>query len=48
MESVSKTYMILVKNEFGAWEDKSNAFISNELSDKSKIIYFIDIILIGI
>ncbi len=44
MESVSKTYMILVKNEFGAWEDKSNAFISNELSDKSKIIYDWEII----
>ena len=44
MESVSKTYKVLVKNEFGAWEDKSNAFISNELSDKSKIIYDWEII----
>jgi len=48
MESVSKTYKVLVKNEFGAWEDKSVAFISNDLSAKSKIIYFIDIILIGL
>jgi len=44
MKNISKSYRVLVKNEFGAWEDKSNAFISNELSDKSKIIYDWEII----
>ena len=44
MKNISKSYRVLVKNEFGAWEDKSVAFISNELSDKSKIIYDWEII----
>jgi len=44
MKSISKSYRILVKNEFGAWEDKVIAFISNDLSPKSKIIYDWEII----
>ncbi len=44
MKNISKSYRVLVKNEFGAWEDKSVAFISNELSDRSKIIYDWEII----
>lgn len=39
MKSISRSYKILAKNEFNSWEDKSVAFISNELSIKSKIIY---------
>ncbi len=35
---------MLTKNEFGAWEDKSVAFISEELTPKSKIIYNWEII----
>lgn len=44
MKNISKSYRILVKNEFGAWEDKSVAFISEELTPKSKIIYNWEII----
>ncbi len=44
MENISKSYKVLTKNEFGAWEYKSVAFISNELSFNSKIIYNWEII----
>jgi len=44
MKNISKSYKVLVKNEFGAWEDKSVAFISEDLSIKSKIIYDWEII----
>jgi hypothetical protein len=39
MKNISKSYRVLSKNEFGAWEKKIVAFISNDLSPKSKIIY---------
>lgn len=44
MKNLSKNYKVYAKNEFGAWEDKVVAFISNELSPKSKIIYDWEII----
>jgi hypothetical protein len=44
MKNISKSYRVLSKNEFGAWEKKIVAFISNDLSPKSKIIYDWEII----
>ncbi|MGB9749946.1 MAG: hypothetical protein ACPLWB_03780 [Caldisericia bacterium] len=44
MKNISRSYRVLTKNEFGAWEDKSVAFISEELTPKSKIIYNWEII----
>lgn len=44
MKNISKSYRVLTKNEFGAWEYKSVAFISNELNFNSKIIYDWEII----
>lgn len=44
MKNISKSYRVLSKNEFGAWEKKIVAFISNDLSTKSKIIYDWEII----
>lgn len=42
--NISKSYRVLTKNDFGAWEYKSIAFISKELSYDSKIIYDWEII----
>ncbi len=44
MKRISRSYKVLVKNEFGAWESKSVAFISDTLTPKSKIIYNWEII----
>lgn len=44
MKNISKSYRVLTKNEFGAWEYKSVAFISKELNFNSKIIYDWEII----
>jgi hypothetical protein len=44
MKNISKSYRVLSKNEFGAWEKKIVALISNDLSPKSKIIYDWEII----
>lgn len=43
-KNISKSYRVLTKNEFGAWEYKSIAFISKDLSFDSKIIYDWEII----
>lgn len=43
-KNISKSYRVLTRNEFGAWEHKIIAFISKELSFDSKIIYDWEII----